>query len=255
MARNGAGTYVLPAGNPVVTGTIITSAWANGTLPDVGAEITNSVPRDGQAPPTANLPMGGFRHTGAQDPVTAQDYVTKNYLTTAALAFGVFPLNASSAALINGLNIGYALARLNTPVSAPADITEDTLWTVTIPANAMGPNGMIRIPPVLFSYTSNTNDSVAFRVKLDGTTIATYTTTLNTVGVSTPLMTTSDITITNKASAAAQTCFYDTRSGITQTTTAVDTTLAKTITVTVQKSVAGDTATINSGLVMIYPST
>ncbi|CAB5217704.1 hypothetical protein UFOVP202_1, partial [uncultured Caudovirales phage] len=29
MSRNGSGTYNLPAGNPVVTGTTITSSWAN----------------------------------------------------------------------------------------------------------------------------------------------------------------------------------------------------------------------------------
>lgn len=64
MPRNGAGTYNLPAGNPVVTGTTISSTWANTTLSDMATALTNSISKDGQTTPTANLPMGGFRLTG-----------------------------------------------------------------------------------------------------------------------------------------------------------------------------------------------
>lgn len=64
MAFNGSGTYVLPAGNPVVSGTTISSTWANNTLSDMGSALTNCVTRDGQSPATANLPMGGFKLTG-----------------------------------------------------------------------------------------------------------------------------------------------------------------------------------------------
>ena len=48
MARNATGTFTLVAGNPVVTGTIITSNWANTTMPDIGAAITDSLSRTGQ---------------------------------------------------------------------------------------------------------------------------------------------------------------------------------------------------------------
>jgi hypothetical protein len=63
LSRNGSGTYNLPAGNPVAGGTVIQSTWANSTLSDIGNEITNSIPRDGQAGPTASIPMGGFKLT------------------------------------------------------------------------------------------------------------------------------------------------------------------------------------------------
>ena len=68
MPRNGSGTYNLPSGNPVVTQTLITSTWANVTMADLALAITQSLSRDGQTVPTANLPMGGFRHTGAGAP-------------------------------------------------------------------------------------------------------------------------------------------------------------------------------------------
>lgn len=48
MARSPTGTFTLVAGNPVVTGTIITSDWANTTMPDIGAALTDSLSRTGQ---------------------------------------------------------------------------------------------------------------------------------------------------------------------------------------------------------------
>lgn len=57
MSRNGSGIYNLPAGNPVVTGTVISSTWANNTLNDISAALTGSVASDGQTPMTGDLDM------------------------------------------------------------------------------------------------------------------------------------------------------------------------------------------------------
>lgn len=72
--RNGSGTYTLPAGNPVNTGTPITTTWANNTLADIANNLTNSVAKDGQTVPTANLPMGGFRHTNVANATARNNY-------------------------------------------------------------------------------------------------------------------------------------------------------------------------------------
>lgn len=48
MPRDSNGNYVLPAGNPVVSGTIIASGWANPTMSDIGVELTNSLDRQGR---------------------------------------------------------------------------------------------------------------------------------------------------------------------------------------------------------------
>ena len=64
MAFNGSGVFNLTTGNPVVTGTTISSTWANNTLNDVATGLSNCVTRDGQSPATANLPMGGYKLTG-----------------------------------------------------------------------------------------------------------------------------------------------------------------------------------------------
>lgn len=55
MSRNSSGTYTLPAGNPVVTGTLIESNWANSTLSDLATAITDSLSRSGQGGMTAAL--------------------------------------------------------------------------------------------------------------------------------------------------------------------------------------------------------
>tara|TARA_A100001391_G_scaffold176590_2_gene139887 strand:- start:5385 stop:6650 length:1266 start_codon:yes stop_codon:yes gene_type:complete len=64
MPRNGSGTYTLPAGNPTIPGTVISSGgWWNPTSNDLASAITQSIASDGQTVPTADLPMGNFKHT------------------------------------------------------------------------------------------------------------------------------------------------------------------------------------------------
>ena len=55
MPRDSTGAYTLPAGNPVITGTVIESNWANTTLDDVSAELTNSLDRQGRGGMQASL--------------------------------------------------------------------------------------------------------------------------------------------------------------------------------------------------------
>jgi hypothetical protein len=57
MSRNGNGVYTLVNGNPVVTGTVITSTWANNTLTDIASALTDSVAADGQTPMTGDLDL------------------------------------------------------------------------------------------------------------------------------------------------------------------------------------------------------
>jgi hypothetical protein len=75
MARNGAGTYLLPTGNPVVTGTTINSSTHNTTMTDIATALTQSVATDGQTPMTANLPMGANKITGLAAGSAASDAI------------------------------------------------------------------------------------------------------------------------------------------------------------------------------------
>lgn len=53
MPRDGSGIFTLPPGNPVVSGSIIESAWANNTMADLAAQLNNVLTRDGLLNPTA----------------------------------------------------------------------------------------------------------------------------------------------------------------------------------------------------------
>ena len=55
MPRDANGLYALPTGNPVVTDTVISSTWANTTLPDLGAAVQDSLSRSGLGVMTAPL--------------------------------------------------------------------------------------------------------------------------------------------------------------------------------------------------------
>lgn len=66
MPRNGAGSFTRTVDYTTDrdNGIRIDATRHDGEMDDVAAEITNSLPRDGQAAPTANIPFGGFKITG-----------------------------------------------------------------------------------------------------------------------------------------------------------------------------------------------
>jgi hypothetical protein len=79
MSRNGSGTFNLTSGNPVVTGTTISSSWANNTLSDIANGLTQSIAADGQTPITGPLTgtngtvvFGGVGQTQIPSGTTAQ---------------------------------------------------------------------------------------------------------------------------------------------------------------------------------------
>jgi hypothetical protein len=86
MSRDGSGTYNLPAGNPVVTHTLITSLWANTTLSDIATALTGSIAADGQTVPTQNLPMGALRHTNVGAATQFNQYARADQVQDGGLA-------------------------------------------------------------------------------------------------------------------------------------------------------------------------
>lgn len=67
MPFNGSGTFVSlpPPDFPALPGTVILASSFNANMNDLFANgLTKCITRDGQSPPTANLPMAGFRFTG-----------------------------------------------------------------------------------------------------------------------------------------------------------------------------------------------
>jgi len=58
MARNGSGTYSLAAGNPVVTGSTISSTTHNNTMTDIETALTGSIAANGETPITGSQVPG-----------------------------------------------------------------------------------------------------------------------------------------------------------------------------------------------------
>jgi hypothetical protein len=87
MSRNGSGTYNLPAGNPVVSGTTITTTWANTTLNDIAASLTGSVAADGQTPMTGALNMATNKITNLVDGTVSTDAATLGQVNTVVAGY------------------------------------------------------------------------------------------------------------------------------------------------------------------------
>ena len=131
MARNGSGTYTLPAGNPVVTGTTISSTWANNTLNDIGNAMTASLAYDGQTVPVANLPMGSYIHTGVGNATARTNYAsaaqvqdsTLTYLTSISGTDTITALApVSMSALAAGQTFRFIAAGANTTTAVTLNI-------------------------------------------------------------------------------------------------------------------------------------
>jgi hypothetical protein len=73
MARNSSGVYSLVAGNPVITGTIIESNWANSTMTDLSTALTDSLSRSGKGGMTA--PLKNVSGTATLPAVVASSFV------------------------------------------------------------------------------------------------------------------------------------------------------------------------------------
>ena len=76
MSYNGSGTFnINSAGQPVVTGTVISSTAFNLLTADLGTGLSTALTKDGQTTPTANIPMGTYKITGLGAGTVATDAV------------------------------------------------------------------------------------------------------------------------------------------------------------------------------------
>lgn len=82
MAYNGSGSFSLyTPGNPVVTGTTISSTAFNNTMNDIANNgLSQAIVKDGQTTLTANIPFAGFKITGLGAGTAATDSVRLSQL-------------------------------------------------------------------------------------------------------------------------------------------------------------------------------
>lgn len=151
--RNGAGTYILPAGNPVVTNTTISSTWANTTLSDIGAALTQSLSNDGQTPVVANLPMATFKHTNVAPGYALTDYArydqlqnsTPQWMGTATGTDAIkATLTPAPTALTEGMTLRFLSAGANATTAVTLQI--NALTAVSVVKNGAAPLAVGDIP-------------------------------------------------------------------------------------------------------------
>lgn len=85
MPFNGSGTFTLPAGNPVVTQTVIDSTVYNTTQSGFATGLSNCITKDGQTTITANIPFAGFRLTNLGNPSAVGDAVNAQTIQSFSL--------------------------------------------------------------------------------------------------------------------------------------------------------------------------
>jgi hypothetical protein len=105
MSYNGSGTFQINStGQPVVTGTTISSTAFNALTADLATGLSTALTKDGQTTPTANIPLGGYKITGLANATLSTDamaygqftaFGTPGYTTTATAA-GTTTLTVSS---------------------------------------------------------------------------------------------------------------------------------------------------------------
>ena len=123
MSYNGSGTFnINTAGQPVVTGTVITSTAFNLLTSDLATGLSTAMTKDGQTTATANIPMGTFKLTGLGAGTNATDSAQYGQLqagaTTIATVTGTDTLTGSLtpaiAAYATGNLFSFVAAATNT---------------------------------------------------------------------------------------------------------------------------------------------
>lgn len=123
MSYNGSGTFnINTAGQPVVTGTVISSTAFNLLTSDLATGLSTAMTKDGQTTATANIPMGTFKFTGLGAGTNATDSAQYGQLqagaTTIATVTGTDTLTGSLtpaiAAYATGNLFSFVAANTNT---------------------------------------------------------------------------------------------------------------------------------------------
>ena len=123
MSYNGSGTFVInTAGQPVLTGTTISSTTFNALTSDLATGLTTALTKDGQSTPTADITMGAFKIVSLDAGTVASDAAridqvqggTSTYITvtgTDTITGTVLPALAAYAA---GNQFSFVVANTNT---------------------------------------------------------------------------------------------------------------------------------------------
>lgn len=128
MARNGAGVFVRLYNwvTDAAGGIKILATRMDAEFDGMATALTDSIAKDGQTTPTANLPMGGFKHTNIANASTRDQYSSAGQVqdgslvyaadTGAANAYVIAP-NPAYTSYSTGMCVLFKAANTNTTIS------------------------------------------------------------------------------------------------------------------------------------------
>ena len=114
MSYNGSGVFVINStGQPVVTGTVISSSVFNSLTSDLATGLSTAITKDGQTTITANIPFGNNKITGLAVATTSGDALsygqaaTVSTLTVSGLTSGRVPYATTAGLLTDSANLTF----------------------------------------------------------------------------------------------------------------------------------------------------
>jgi len=124
MSYNGSGTFnINSAGQPVVSGTVISSTAFNALTSDLATGLSTALTKDGQTTPTANITLGGYKITNLAAATLAADAVrfsqlqagsTSTYITAAGADTITGTVSPTLTAYTTGQQFSFVAAGTNT---------------------------------------------------------------------------------------------------------------------------------------------
>jgi hypothetical protein len=164
MPFNGSGTFtVYTPGNPIANGDTSNAVDFNNTMTDFATGLSNTMTKDGQGVPTANIPMGNNKITGLASGTLSTDAINysqgqngaTNYLTSVS---GTNTITASLSNLSSytaGLPVRFTASGANT-------------GAVTLNINSLGSINLVRADGVALA-TGDILSSGTYEAVYDGT--------------------------------------------------------------------------------------
>lgn len=141
MSYNGSGTFnINTTGQPVVSGTVISSTAFNALTADLANGLTTALTKDGQSTPTANIGMGNFKITN----------LGAATLSTDAVRYGQLQSNADKLLTVTGTDTLTATASPALTAYAAGNmfsfvVANTNTSAVTINIDGLGAKSITRI--------------------------------------------------------------------------------------------------------------
>lgn len=174
MSRDATGIYTLAAGNPVTTGTTVSSTWANLTFNDIATAIDGSLSRSGGANSNMLAPLPGYvgtvslpGYTFSGDTNTGLYWVAADDFAAAVGGAKVQEWAATGSTMVLGLTLTQGQANANGLTStgngtgSGGNFTGGATGSGVIASGGASGNGVVCSPGAttgvaLFIQTGNT---------------------------------------------------------------------------------------------------